>query len=607
MVSDTDIKVHLGYWDSALSELEAKRLADLLSHALVDILDGADGIVRLLGHGLGENHTSSMSATQAIQTGYSHHGILNQTAQRPPISREEELGRIWADILGVEPRRVGLDAKFRGFGGDSYLTMKMMMATRESGFLLNCADALADVTLSEMASRLKPIHEMPDYALSGSPCSNFFLSDTDVHSIDSETAASRVTDITDPSMERSSSGVLLQPEVNNFPSLRVLEGQPAERIEGISTNVEFRSWEDIDDLLPTTPMQQAMLDSQIRSEKFYNSRVIWKVAGLPASVSIQDFGVCWQRVVDSHQILRTIFVRTMAAPDNCYSQLVLKNVEAKVEHAHADNQDEALRLLTGRPIMNCRTLQPAHALTICHTGDGLLLCSLSISHALSDAVSLSIMLKELSLRCSGDASLIPDSCPYSHLGGYVANHSRDETEAYWLEYLKNAEPCRFPSFEGTIGSLNRMTVQFERASDLRHFTKSSGMTASTIFRTAWALLLAGWTKKADVCFGHVVSGRDAPVPGIENIVGPVLNILPCRVVVDPGTSVLELLEAVQADFFQSLPHQFEAFIPAEDVIEPAPSMFNTLFNFRNSGLWMPGDAMDFETLWSEDPMEVSHV
>lgn len=155
------------------------------------------------------------------------------------------------------------------------------------------------------------------------------------------------------------------------------------------------------------------------------------------------------------------------------------------------------------------------------------------------------------------------------------------------------------------------------------------------------MLLAKWLGRTDVCFGYVVSGRDASVPGIEEIVGPVLNILPCRANVPSARNEtpyqdipekkdaieLELpLDKIQTDLLESLPHQLSSSTFIDNSTSPESSMFNTLVNFRNSGLSRisktertPGDhtAMgtesvfskieDFEVLWYEDPMGVSFL
>jgi hypothetical protein len=51
--------------------------------------------------------------------------------------------------------------------------------------------------------------------------------------------------------------------------------------------------------------------------------------------------------------------------------------------------------------------------------------------------------------------------------------------------------------------------------------------------------------RKDVVFGQVVSGRNSPLPGLQEVVGPCVNIVPVRVHLDTNNSPHELLTAVQ--------------------------------------------------------------
>jgi non-ribosomal peptide synthetase component F len=56
-------------------------------------------------------------------------------------------------------------------------------------------------------------------------------------------------------------------------------------------------------------------------------------------------------------------------------------------------------------------------------------------------------------------------------------------------------------------------------------------------RAAWAVLQGRYTSAAEVVFGAVVTGRQAPVWGVEQMVGPTIATVPVRVVLDEGATV----------------------------------------------------------------------
>jgi hypothetical protein len=373
------------------------------------------------------------------------------------------------------------------------------------------------------------------------------------------------------------------------------------RVERLSATRDF------EDLLPTSLVQQSMLTSQARSSAYYSFRAIWNFTFSVDSRSILD---AWQQMVDSHQILRTMFVKSTTGIE-IYRQIVMRNVRAKIKNIHGDNEAAAMKTLMTRQRIDCRSFQPAHSLVVHETTNGKTLCSLDISHALVDAVSLSLLLKELAVRCSASSVPVLASGPYSRLLLYIESQPHVESRDYWHRYLAGTTRCRFPATDiEHHGHLQRQTIPFTTDSELRQFSQSSSVTPSTIFRSAWALLLSKWLSKPDICFGYVLSGRDAPIEGAQETVGPFLNMLPCCIDISQSCSVSELLSMVQADFFQSLPHQFWSQTQVENAMAPASAMFNTLFNFRynimsGSGAGAGDDG--YKILWSEDPMDYDLV
>jgi len=59
------------------------------------------------------------------------------------------------------------------------------------------------------------------------------------------------------------------------------------------------------------------------------------------------------------------------------------------------------------------------------------------------------------------------------------------------------------------------------------------LTLNTVAQGAWAVLLAWLTGREDVIFGCTVAGRPPEIPGVERIVGLLINTLPVRVQVHP--------------------------------------------------------------------------
>jgi hypothetical protein len=80
-------------------------------------------------------------------------------------------------------------------------------------------------------------------------------------------------------------------------------------------------------------------------------------------------------------------------------------------------------------------------------------------------------------------------------------------------------------------------------------------TAATKIRLAWAILISAATNSLDVVFGATVSGRQAPVAGIESISGPTFATVPLRILLDHTATVDSLLQQVQLQSVQMIPYE----------------------------------------------------
>ncbi|MFI0776429.1 non-ribosomal peptide synthase/polyketide synthase [Streptomyces sp. NPDC021212] len=74
------------------------------------------------------------------------------TAPRTPV--EEELARIWAEVLGVE--QVGVSDNFFELGGDSILSIQAVSRARQAGLRLSSRDVFLHQTIADLAAAIAP-------------------------------------------------------------------------------------------------------------------------------------------------------------------------------------------------------------------------------------------------------------------------------------------------------------------------------------------------------------------------------------------------------------------------------------------------------------------
>lgn len=124
-------------------------------------------------------------------------------------------------------------------------------------------------------------------------------------------------------------------------------------------------------------------------------------------------------------------------------------------------------------------------------------------------------------------------------------------------------------------------------SGFKSFSKVANVTTATIFNAAWALVLSKYCDSATIKFGMILSGRDLPIDGVRDIVGPLMNTLPFCIKVDPESSAKSFAQAMMSnttelreyqwttlgngfrnDFESALAVQFDQIEPPKDAVRP---------------------------------------
>ena len=141
--------------------------------------------------------------------------------------------------------------------------------------------------------------------------------------------------------------------------------------------------------------------------------------------------------------------------------------------------------------------------------------------------------------------------------------SRDDaaTEAYWRARLDGFEGARpLVIDEGAPHSAPEYTSEALDLSDaltdqLRVLAAATHVTANTVLLAAWSLVASMLTGESAPVFGTTVSGRTAPVEGLERLVGYLSNAVPVRIEVQPELSVATWLKGIRDQQFEMQSHE----------------------------------------------------
>ena len=353
----------------------------------------------------------------------------------------------------------------------------------------------------------------------------------------------------------------------------------------------------IEDIYPLSPMQQGILFHTLvaASPETYFVQSAWTLRG---KLDVAAFQRAWQELMDRHPALRTAFAwEKLDAP----VQIVWKRLKLPIEQHDlrelpAEERAERVRRFTEED--RARGFDPSRApllrLALLRLTDDAYRFVWSVHHLLFDGWSNQILTREVfalyEAYARGREPLVSRPRPFSEYIGWLGKQDPGRARAFWRSELEGisaptplavdrpfsaSEPPRF-------GERRRVVVTAATAA-LAAFARQHQLTMNTVVNGAWALLLSRYSGERDVVFGSTVSGRSAPVAGIDAMIGLFINTLVVRVRVDPAASVLGFLLALQEHAAELRDYEHSALTDVQglsDVPRGTP-LFESLVVFEN--------------------------
>ncbi|CAN9410040.1 unnamed protein product [Alternaria alternata] len=369
--------------------------------------------------------------------------------------------------------------------------------------------------------------------------------------------------------------------------------------------------EDVEDVFPCCPMQEGILTSQGKDPDAYWVCLTYEaIPDQETSISLARLQQAWKGVVRRHSLLRTLLVDNVPGSTGT-TNVVLKDPKPSISVFRTSEGAATVELFHSRynPAAQKQMGQLPHHLSICCTEDEQVYLCLDINHAIMDAHSQGILLRDL--QKAYNANLDPHGALFRDFASYTKKQSREEACRYWARYLDGVEPCHFPSI-GESGEANDTSRTLEvpgiDASAIHAFCQFWEITPATIIQTAWALVLSRYTNSATPCFGNLSSGRDLPIDNVNDIFGPLIAMLPCRVHLHDQLTVLEALRTVQRDYASSLRYQTFSLASMHRLLGLGTSaLFNTALSLQRIDVKGPRSAsgMTLKINESLDPTEAS--
>jgi amino acid adenylation domain-containing protein/non-ribosomal peptide synthase protein (TIGR01720 family) len=401
-----------------------------------------------------------------------------------------------------------------------------------------------------------------------------------------------------------------RPTLSDYPLLALSYSDLDRLQDDLLPQWNIWSFEDIEDMYPCSPMQLGLLLSHQRLTGAYEDKFTFEVT-LPGSstVDANRLLTVWQKIIDRHAMLRTVFVESVVE-GTLYDQVVLKDIAANSVLLSCAETELATTLASQKPLSH-QERRPRHRLTIVQTDSGRAIVQLEASHAILDATSMTNILRDLTRGYTDDLPAAP-APPYRNYIEYLGSKSVEESVNFWRESLGDITPCHFPLPEDlseTPREYAALNIDLDwAASSLSALCRGHGVTAGSVFQSVWGLLLQRYTGLDEVCFGNITSGRDADVEGIDEIVGPLINVLISQLSIDPSTRLIDLVSQVQTKYVEGLSHQHVSLAEIQHALGATDrALFNTIMTIHWSPTVKSGSSsrsLQFTPVASHDPTEV---
>jgi amino acid adenylation domain-containing protein len=351
----------------------------------------------------------------------------------------------------------------------------------------------------------------------------------------------------------------------------------------------------IEDIYPLSPMQQGILFHTLYAAEpeTYLVQVAWTLRG---AFDVEAWKRAWQEVFERHPALRTAFAwEKLAEP----VQIVWKRLKVAFDEHDlralpaAERAERAERYAADERRKGFDpTRAPLVRFGLLRLDERAYRFVWTMHHLLLDGWSTQTVVKEVfalyDALAKGAPARLPRAPRYGDYIGWLKKQDAAKDLAFWRNELAGfAAPTPFgidrpAEGEPRSGHVRRVLPEASTAAIVA-FAREHQITANTLLQGAWALLLSRYGREDDVVFGATVSGRSAPVAGIEGMVGLFINTLPVRVRVDRTQSAIAFLTALQQHQAELRDHEHSALAEVQrqsDVPRGTP-LFESLVVFEN--------------------------
>ena len=363
-------------------------------------------------------------------------------------------------------------------------------------------------------------------------------------------------------------------------------------------------------IYPLTPMQEGMLLKAISEPESpaYRLVSIFELDVLPTQEQLRH---AIDRLAAKHEVLRTaviydgVTIPRQAITDRQLPLEMIDLSQCSDPRMAAENIRKEL-LVNGFELQRKSLMQ-----FICaKKDDNSCYLIISVHHIIVDGWCMSLYLSDLLRNLDDELKqrTVPAEDWSDEYGKYedavreILHKDRFAALDYWKGLLGDYETkAEIPSFgpipeaEMSAEDTVSITVAKDITDKLTELCKSEQATVSNIVEMIWGLVIGAYSRKDDVIFAKVVSGRDNTETEVGNVVGLFINSIPVRIKTEKDSTARTLLRALAKQSSESNAFDFCPLSEIEHLSNLGSELFQSVMAFENynSGSQTGGMELSF--------------
>jgi len=335
----------------------------------------------------------------------------------------------------------------------------------------------------------------------------------------------------------------------------------------------------IEDAFPTSALQEGLFLLSIKQPGSYMSQI---TLSLRSDVDIAHFKSTWQKTAERNSILRTRIAHTGL-------NSIQFIVDEQIDWRHGSDldtyltQDKKSQMDQGSPLVRYAIVTSGsdrHFVLTTH-------------HSLYDGWSLMLIMEDFN-RLYGTGLVRPAAPPYANFIKHLMSADVDAAKSFWISQFSGKTLSSFP--EPRPAAQAPSETQIFQYTDIQR-PPASDITLSTVIRAAWSLVVARYADTEDVFFGAISTGRNASLPNIERMTGPLIATIPVCISVDGSETIENFLRRTQSQATDMIPFEHTGL----QTIKSFGPEAETVCNFQNLLVVQPEGSEDMRSdIWKEN-------